>query len=707
MQRYINFLASTDAGSSSVLRVLNAANCTVYLAGTTTLATLYSDNGITLITNPFLSTSTGQVAFYAANGLYDLVVTKTGYETVYISGIELDDLLASSGSGSVGYLPAGTGAVARTVQGKLREAVSVSDFGAVGNGVADDTAAIQAAINAIAAVDFYGTGSKIVFFPQGVYKITSTLLVAGSHIILQGEGIASSLIVNDSASQTAIKFAFNPESTRMFGNGIEKMRVLVSASLDSNATGIEVIHCDHFRMQDVIVENHLINLLVNGCQLGSVTNCTFFTGQYFAASPKTGSRSVVLKNYLPASDQIANFKFIGCTIAGFIDSATRDPKCEYALLIDSCDSLFFDSCIFQSSQRLIQLRSSRASSGIYSVFFGNCYADGNLGGTPQIPTASYLFAISDCAAGVGIVDITWSGGGFSNARVDGILINQTGITSLSFLPNTVANMGRWAVNVLTPPAGSLSLGGAVRNVAQNAPTAADGGGVYVGSGGANCNLSLNKVSVSGLDYSSTSVNGSPGAGGNLGTGLWLNNFFGQYSLEGFQVKNCAAENNFNVNVVATVTKFGCSPISFPPGSFQNQSGATAGTVGGGRRNAWLLADAATRIVGTTFSVPTYFSKKLKCTLIWTNAGAGSGNVVYAVAYAVISNGETLNQSDVGGAPFTLAAPLQDVQVNSIIPVDITVEPGEMLYIRVSRNGADAADTLTNDVAFLGMILEPR
>ena len=127
MQRYVNFIASTTS-TSSTLMVLSNATCTVYVAGTSTAATLYSDNGITPLANPFLSSSTGQVAFYAANGLYDLVVSKIGYLTVTISAIELDDLLAPSGSNSVGYLPAGTGAVASTVQSKLRQIKSASDY---------------------------------------------------------------------------------------------------------------------------------------------------------------------------------------------------------------------------------------------------------------------------------------------------------------------------------------------------------------------------------------------------------------------------------------------------------------------------------------------------------------------------------------------------------------------------------------------------
>lgn len=77
------------------------------------------------------------------------------------------DLAASDGSSLIGHIASGTGATATTVQAKLRQYVSVKDFGATGNGVTDDTAAIQAALNA----------SLDVWVPQGNYKLSATLIM--------------------------------------------------------------------------------------------------------------------------------------------------------------------------------------------------------------------------------------------------------------------------------------------------------------------------------------------------------------------------------------------------------------------------------------------------------------------------------------------------------------------------------------------------
>lgn len=75
-------------------------------------------------------------------------------------------------SEQVTFLQTGTGATARTVDAKLKDTVSVKDFGAVGDGVTDDTAAIQAAMDYVGSV----TTRLELFIPNGTYIISSPLL---------------------------------------------------------------------------------------------------------------------------------------------------------------------------------------------------------------------------------------------------------------------------------------------------------------------------------------------------------------------------------------------------------------------------------------------------------------------------------------------------------------------------------------------------
>jgi len=81
--------------------------------------------------------------------------------------------------------PGITTSVFRTLQNKLDDYVNVKDFGAVGDGVVDDTAAFQAAFNALfrnANVEY----RKRLFLPTGHYKIAGTLRIP-SFTLIDGE----------------------------------------------------------------------------------------------------------------------------------------------------------------------------------------------------------------------------------------------------------------------------------------------------------------------------------------------------------------------------------------------------------------------------------------------------------------------------------------------------------------------------------------
>lgn len=90
---------------------LAGASVYVYLKGTTTLATVYSDNGITTQSNPLTTSATGFYSFYAADGRYDLSIQKTGYITVNLTDISVDDA-ADASTINATTLTATTGTIA-------------------------------------------------------------------------------------------------------------------------------------------------------------------------------------------------------------------------------------------------------------------------------------------------------------------------------------------------------------------------------------------------------------------------------------------------------------------------------------------------------------------------------------------------------------------------------------------------------------------
>lgn len=147
--------------------------------------------------------NTGDGAKFPVNGPFRLLIGSPAptapHEIVIATSRSVDTLFLTRGqegfTTSVAW-PVGTtvqeGATAATFQNIWNQisqlTFNVKLYGAKGDGVTDDTAAIQAAINAAVAA-----GGGVVFFPLGTYVLSSALSVTGDNIILKGAGWGSVL----------------------------------------------------------------------------------------------------------------------------------------------------------------------------------------------------------------------------------------------------------------------------------------------------------------------------------------------------------------------------------------------------------------------------------------------------------------------------------------------------------------------------------
>src|SRR5437867_2226264 len=108
MQKYVDWVFDTSGNA------LSGATVTVKNASDKSTATIYSDDGVTGASNPLTSAADGVYSFFAANGLYDVVISKSGYsfETTERQSLTLYDPLdgLATGTGTLGSVYfAGTG----------------------------------------------------------------------------------------------------------------------------------------------------------------------------------------------------------------------------------------------------------------------------------------------------------------------------------------------------------------------------------------------------------------------------------------------------------------------------------------------------------------------------------------------------------------------------------------------------------------------
>ena len=183
-----------------------------YLAGTTTPAATYtSSTGLIAHSNPIVLNAAGRIAtgeIWLTQGVSYKFILYTSANVLIgsydnVSGVFDSQQLSNTtdptlGDALVGFRQSNavgnlTGAIGRTVHQKLQESVSVKDFGAVGDGVTNDTAAINAAIESV-----FSQGGGTVYVPEGEYALGTSgsffAVILRANVWLKGAGTAGTIL---------------------------------------------------------------------------------------------------------------------------------------------------------------------------------------------------------------------------------------------------------------------------------------------------------------------------------------------------------------------------------------------------------------------------------------------------------------------------------------------------------------------------------
>jgi len=167
---FINYTIQEEVITATAGQTVFNLSTITYAPGTNSLS-VYIDGVNQYVGDSYLETDSTTVTF--TSGLH------VGAEVKFTTAVQTTT--GSVDASIVTYDPPFAGSVPTNVEDKLAQYVSVKDFGAVGDGVADDTAAFDAAETYLATV-----GGGVMFVPPGDYLVN--WVCTSDNIIVQGSG---------------------------------------------------------------------------------------------------------------------------------------------------------------------------------------------------------------------------------------------------------------------------------------------------------------------------------------------------------------------------------------------------------------------------------------------------------------------------------------------------------------------------------------
>lgn len=233
------------------------------------------------------------------------------------------------------FIQAGTGAVTRTIESRLRETVSVKDYGAVGDGVTNDTTAFTNALNYLASRVTSEVGGGVLYVPQGIYKLSQALaLPIGVDII--GDGIVNSRLIFTGVSSHGITMIRPINASTQTWNRIERLRIQGPGAAVSTGFGVYDQGGTEWVMRDCFIHGWNCALVMDQSEIITIANCDF------AACAKAGVWLVNGPDLNPAAGgsftnriTIRECQFNGCgeysiLDDGGVDHVIRDNNYNYA-----------------------------------------------------------------------------------------------------------------------------------------------------------------------------------------------------------------------------------------------------------------------------------------------------------------------------------------------------------------------------------------
>jgi len=238
---FVNFEAQTEFATATAGQTVFTLSTINYAPGTNTL-NVFIDGVKQYVGASYLETNSTTVTF--TSGLH------VGAQVEFTTAVTLSAGIVAATM--VTYTAGFTGAVAQTVQTKLEQYVSVKDFGAVGDGVTNDTAAIQAALNTGKDVYFPGAQAGV------VYMFTN--LVIPNRTRIWGDGMRQTILRQISGT-TGIAISYSNTITSDITDGapgFDNIAVEVAATcltgIRISASSANMGSCRSFRLKSRYAE---------------------------------------------------------------------------------------------------------------------------------------------------------------------------------------------------------------------------------------------------------------------------------------------------------------------------------------------------------------------------------------------------------------------------------------------------------------------